>query len=84
MDEVVADTARHLRHPYANFVLQSLLKAGPPARRAQIAKALLTDAPGFSKHRIAKHVLRLAASQCSAADRKRLMADSQRPPDFFA
>jgi len=84
MDEVMTDTARNLRHPYANFVVQSLLKSGPPARRAQIAKVLLTDAPGFSKHRIAKHVLRLAVTHCSAADKKRLIAGSQRPPDFFA
>jgi len=54
------------------------VKSGPPARKAQVAKLLLKDAPAFSRHPTAKDVLELATMHCSPADRKRLAEASQR------
>jgi len=75
--ELMADGKRLLRHPYANYTMQCILRFGSPAQQALVVDALVGDLQGLSKHRVAKYVYRLALELCCREDQDRLKMGSQ-------
>merc|ERR1712039_973048 len=60
VDEVACNAGSLCKHPYANFIIQSILQHGTDEQRSRIAQFIIDDAFQLSKHKISSNVVRTA------------------------
>lgn len=74
LDQVVEEASVLSRNPYANYVVQSIMEHGSPARKWAIFERLLSaDMPVLAKHRSASHVVQKALDYADKGHQDRII-----------
>jgi len=69
VQELLNETEILIRHQWANFVIQHIIKHGSVPHRQAVARVVQADAVRLAKHRVASHVVRCALTHCKEDQR---------------
>jgi len=74
LDQVIAKAHELCRHPYGNFVVQTILEHGTSTRKQEVVEKLLeAELPVLAMHRTASHVVQKALEHSDQAFQERLI-----------